>query len=214
VLELERALATDATEPPDAPGELADAVTALRLATAAPVAAGPILFERLDWRPYGIKPVLPIAATEPPGEPTRLDAFRAQLARELLAQLALADEDPELGEALDRWELSLFTEEPFRSEQLRESLVALLGGPDGLWAAALRAAVLLGETARERAALLASLKRLAHGEAASAEAADAIRRALVGSLANGNRLTLVSSLDASLLGLQPRPSSCLPALAS
>src|SRR5207244_4415088 len=55
VLELERSLDRRAAEPPDAPAELADAVTALRLATAAPVAAGPVIFERLDWRPYGIR---------------------------------------------------------------------------------------------------------------------------------------------------------------
>ena len=68
-------------EPPDAPAELADAVSAIRLATAAPVAAGPVLFERLDWRPFGIRPVLPIAATQPPGEPTRLDSFRGRARR-------------------------------------------------------------------------------------------------------------------------------------
>jgi hypothetical protein len=95
VLELERGL--DAGEdPPDAPAELADAVSALRLATAAPVAAGPVLFERLDWRPFGIRPVLPIAATQPPGEPTRLDSFRAELAREVLGRLGLADGDAPL----------------------------------------------------------------------------------------------------------------------
>ena len=43
------------------PGELGDAVTALGLATSGPIAAGPVLFERLDWRPYGIRPVLPVA---------------------------------------------------------------------------------------------------------------------------------------------------------
>ena len=80
VLELERSLARGTSEAPDAPGELADAVTAIRLATSAPVAAGPVLFERLDWRPYGIRPVLPIAATAPPGEATRLDPFRASVA--------------------------------------------------------------------------------------------------------------------------------------
>ena len=48
------------------------------------VAAGPVLFERLDWRPFGIRPVLPIAATQPPGEPTVSMRFRGQLARELL----------------------------------------------------------------------------------------------------------------------------------
>src|SRR5438105_1592482 len=108
VLELERPLARGDAEPPDAPGEVADAVTAIRLAAAAPVAAGPVLFERLDWRPYGVRAVLPIAATQPVGEPTRLDSFRGALAADLRTRLAGADEDPDLGEALDRWELSLF----------------------------------------------------------------------------------------------------------
>ena len=63
VLELERSLLPNEPRAPDAPGELADAVSALRLATAAPVAVGPVLFERLDWRPLAIRPMLPIAAT-------------------------------------------------------------------------------------------------------------------------------------------------------
>src|SRR5206468_8475617 len=126
VLELERTLPAGTLEGPDAPGELADAVTAIRLATAAPVAAGPVLFERLDWRPFGVRPVLPIAATQPAGEPTRLDSFRGALAADLRARLAAADEDPDLGAALDRWELSLFQDGPLRAEQLRESVVALL----------------------------------------------------------------------------------------
>src|SRR5437667_15163 len=117
VLELERSLDKGADEAPDAPGELADAVTALRLATAAPVAAGPVLFERLDWRPYGIRPVLPIAATAPPGEPTRLDPFRASVASDVRVRLGAADDDAYLGDALDRWELALFQSEPFRAEQ-------------------------------------------------------------------------------------------------
>jgi hypothetical protein len=205
VLELERDLRRGADEVPDAPGEIADAVTVLRLATAAAVAAGPVLFERLDWRPYGIRPVLPIAATQPPGEATRLDAVRAGRARELLVRLASVDDDPDLGEALDRWELSLFQNEPFRSEQLRESLSALLGGGDGLATAALRAAMLLGESGRERSALLASLRALAAGEAAEVAAADAVRRALVETVEHGDRGGLVAELDEALLGLRPRP---------
>ena len=197
VLELERALEPGATEPPDAPGELADAVTAIRLAAAAPAAAGPVLFERLDWRPYGIRPVVPIAATQPAGEPTRLDAFRGAVAADLRGRLVLADDDPELGEALDRWELSLFQDGPFRAEQLRESLAALLGGTDGLWAAAVRSAVLLGETPRERA----ELQRMLAGDPAP----DPLRRALVETLLHGDRAALVVALDESILGLRPRP---------
>jgi hypothetical protein len=206
VLELERPLASGVVEPPDAPGELSDAVTALRLATAAPVAAGPVLFERLDWRPFGIRPVLPIAATQPNGEPTRLDSFRAQLARDLLERLAVVDEDPELAEALDRWELSLFQEEPFRSEALREALVALLGGADGIWAGALRASLLLGESGRARAEAMQRLRRLATGERADAGVEDLVRRALVETVLHDDRSRLVTALDEAALGLRPRPT--------
>jgi hypothetical protein len=214
VLELDRTLARDEAAVPDAPAELADAVSALRLATAAPIAAGPVLFERLDWRPLGIRPVLPIAATEPRGEATRLDAFRAQLAGDLLERLGRAEEDPELAEALDRWELSLFADEPFRSEQLREALTALLGGPDGLWAATVRAAVLLGETGGERAEVLERLRSLARGERARSAAADAVRKAVVETLAHGDRSGLIASLDEALIGARPRPAGYFAALAS
>jgi hypothetical protein len=142
--------------------------------------------------------VLPIAATQPAGEPTRLDSFRAGVAVQLLPRLADADGDPELGEALDRWELSLFQDGPFREEQLRESLTALLGGTDGLWAAAVRGAILLGETPRARAELQERLS--------NAPDTDTVRRALVETLMHGDRAQLVASLDESILGLTARPT--------
>ncbi|MDX6484902.1 MAG: hypothetical protein QOF43_55 [Gaiellaceae bacterium] len=193
VLELERSLEKGTDEVPDAPGELADAVTALRLATEAPVAAGPVLFERLDWRPYGIRPVLPIAATAPPGEPTRLDPFRASVAEKLLPQLALADDDAKLGDALDRWELSLFQDDPFRGEQLKHALDAALGNGEGLWAAGMRAAALLGETAEERADLVERFR---------APTPALVRRLVVAVLLHGNRSALLRELDGALLGLR------------
>jgi hypothetical protein len=206
VLELETTFAAG-DDAPDSPGEMADAVTALRLATAAPVAAGPVLFERLDWRPYGVRPVPPIAATEPGGEPTRLDEFRGRLSRDLLERLPSCDADPELGEAVDRWELSLFAEELFRSELLRESLAALLGGQDGLWAAAARAAVLVGDRGQDRGELFARLRGLTSGARVEAGDTDVVRRALVEVLMHGDRAGLVERLDESLLGLSPRPVS-------
>ncbi len=214
VLELERQLPAAGSEPPDAPGEIADAVTALRLATCGPIAAGPVLFERLDWRPYGVRPVLPIAATQPPGEPTRLDVVRGEIARTLLAKLGSAEHDRELGDALDRWELSLFQTAPFRAEQLRTALEALLGAGDGAWAASLRAAVLLGESGRERRTVLNVLRRLSEG-VADKEAGELVRRALVETLTRGARKDLVAELDESLLGVRPKPTSSVPqALAS
>ena len=205
VLELKRELEPEESEPPDAAAELADAVTALRLATAGAIAAGPVVFERLDFRPLRIAPLLPIAATQPRGEATRLDKLRARLAADLRAKLTLADEDRELGEALDRWELSLFSEEPFRSAQVRESLVCLLGGEGGAWAATMRAACLLGEKSQERAQVLESLR----SERLSRDARDVVRRTLVETLVHGNRGELVTALDETLLGLRPRPQSVL-----
>jgi hypothetical protein len=186
VIELRRELAAGETVP-DATGEIGDAVTAVRLATSGAIAAGPVLFERVDWRPFGIKPMLPIAAAQPGGEATRLDPFRGRLASELLERLPLADEDPELGEALDRWELSLFQTGSSREEQLREALTALLGGTDGVWAATMRASVLLGDRFDE-------------------PRPDNVRRAIVETLMHGDRSGLVGALDDAMLGLREAPA--------
>jgi hypothetical protein len=200
VLELTVDIEGAAADVPDTPAELADAVSAIRLTTSAALAAGPVLFETLDARPFGIRPVLPIAATLPPGEPSRLDSFRAPIAIEVLASLGQADGDPALAEALDRWELSLFQNQPFRSEQLRASLVALLGET---WP--LRCSVLLGEDPGAREALHGTLTGLAGGAAADFAVADIVRRALVAALRSGDRADLVHELDRELLGLQRRP---------
>ena len=205
VLELKRELEPTEAEPPDAAAELADAVTALRLATAGAIAAGPVVFERLDFRPLRIAPLLPIAATQPRGEAVRLDKLRAGLAADLRARLTLADGDRALGEALDRWELSLFSEEPFRSAQVREAIGCLLGGDGGAWAAAMRAAVLLADKTQERSDLVAGL----HEERLSRASRDVVRRALVESLLHGDRAALVVALDETLRGLRPRPQSVL-----
>jgi hypothetical protein len=209
VLELTRELDPDESEPPDAAAELADAVTALRLATAGAIAAGPVVFERLDFRPLRISPLLPIAATQPRGDAARLDKLRARLAADLRTRLTLADADRELGEALDRWELSLFSEEPFRSAQVREGLTCLLGGDGGTWAAAMRAAVLLGEKGQERGDLLEALRADRLGR----DARDAVRRVLVETLLHGSRGELVTALDETLLGQRARPTSVLRVVA-
>jgi hypothetical protein len=196
VLELARELDPHESEPPDAAAELADAVTALRLATAGAIAAGPVVFERLDFRPLRISPLLPIAATKPPGEGCRLDKLRGALAAEVRGRLTLADDDRQLAEALDRWELSLFADEPFRSAQIRDALNALLGCDDGAWAATMRAAALLETAAPARVELLATLR----AEHAGSATRDAVRRALVETLHHGDRAALVVSLDGVLLG--------------
>jgi hypothetical protein len=195
VLELRREL--DAGEgAPDAPSEIADAVSALRLTTPGALAAGAVLFETLDGRPYGIRSMLPIAATEPPGEPARLDAFRAPIASDVLSALGEVDGDPELAEALDRWELSLFQSEPFRAEQLRAALRALMGDT---WP--LRCAVLLEKDGSSRELLHGELSALGEGGESEPAVHDAVRRALVAVLRSEDRVELVRGLDRELLGL-------------
>ena len=198
VVELRREL--DAGEaPPDAAGEIADAVSALRLTTMAAVAGGPVMFETLDGRPFGIQPVLPIAATQPLGEASRLDPFRMPIAVDVLAALGDADGDPELSDALDRWELSLFQSEPFRSEQIRAALVSLLGDT---WP--MRCCVLLADDAGAREELFGELTALHAGDAATAVTIDAARRAVVGVLRSRDRERLAHELDRELLGLERR----------
>jgi hypothetical protein len=198
VVELRRELDAGAA-PPDASGEIADAVSALRLTTMAAVAGGPVLFETLDGRPFGIQPVLPIAATRPPGESSRLDGFRAPIAVDVLAALGDADGDPELADALDRWELSLFQSEPFRSEQIRAALTSLLGET---WP--MRCCVLLAEDAATREELYGELNALSAGDPASPAAVDAARRAVVAVLRHRDRDRLARELDRELLGLGRR----------
>ncbi len=207
VLELETELDATACRVPDVQIEIARTVTALRLATPGAIAAGPVIFERLDWRPYGVRPVPALAAQLPAGEPTRLDPFRARLVVELQEQLACVPSDCDVLEALDRWELALFHEGPVRADELREALSSLLGCDEGPWAAAMRAAVLLGENARERAELLTALRALVDGDGPGARAEECVRRALVETLLHESRPALVAELDEALLGLRPRPST-------
>ena len=214
LLVFEQGLPAGQANLPDAPRSLANAVTALRLATGAPVAAGPLAFDRLDGHPLEPRPVPGIAATEPGGEPTRLDPWRGGLAADLLERLVASESDLSLYEAVERWELALFESEPMRSERLRESLAALLGGVDGLWAAAMRAATLIGDTSPDRAAAIEGLRRLGRGAEGGAETVDTMRRALVEVLVHEDRARLAEALDDAMLGLRPRPAGYFSARAS
>ena len=81
----------------------------------------------------------------------------------------------------------------------------MLGAGEGLFAAAIRAATLLGETPRDRHELLTRFRLLTAGDEA-AVTGDLVRRVLVEVLEDDDRCALVRALDESLLGLRPKPS--------
>jgi hypothetical protein len=69
----------------------------------------------------------------------------------------------------------------------------MLGNGEGLYAAAMRAAALLGETADERATLAERLRT---------PTPDLVRRLVLAVLMHGNRRVLLRELDGVLLGLR------------
>lgn len=204
VLEIESR--THQTSPPDAPATLALAVSVLRLTVPGAIAAGPAVVEFLDDHLYGIRQLPDIASEIPSGEPTRLDRFRGRIAGDVFRRLSGDADDPELLEALDRWELALFHQGPLRAEGLKEALVQLLGGEDGPWAAAMRAAALVGETPDERAQLLEGLVSLVDGNGPGAQGEEVLRRALVAAIRAESRDQLMADLDGTLLGVKAEPA--------
>ncbi|MGI9657910.1 MAG: hypothetical protein ACR2OD_03295 [Gaiellaceae bacterium] len=196
---------THAPIPPDAPATVGTALSTLRLTVPGAIAAGPVIVEFLDDHVYGLRSVPDIAHQVPTGESTRLDSFRGRIAGEVFRRLIGPICDAELLEALDRWELALFHTGPLRAEGLREALVQLLGEEDGAWAAAMRAAALVGETPDERVELLDGLIALVEGDGPGAQGEDVLRRALIACLRSESRHDLIDSLDSTLLGLRTRP---------
>jgi hypothetical protein len=204
VLVFERDL--DARDPlvPDAPTLARRAVSALRLTCLGAVVPGPFVFEWLDEQPYGTRRTEAVAPT-PHGEPTRVDPFRGALAGSVLTRLVAGDADPGLIGAIERWERATLLEGAPRDAELRDALAHLLGAGDGAWAAAIRAAALLGDTAGERDALFRALLALARGHAPGDDAAEPVRRAIVEAALHGDLVRLLEDVDECLLGLAPRP---------
>ncbi len=198
VLELRAALGPG-EDPLDAPAEIADAVSAVRLATAAPLAAGPVLFETLDGRPFGIRPVLPIAATQPPGEadPARRVPRRARRPAARRARprgrghRARRGARPLGAVALPARALPLRAGARRAGRAVRRDLAAAHVRPAGRGRRRPR-----GAARRPRGD--------GGGESGTPAAVDAARRALVEVLQHDDRGALARELDDELLGIRGR----------
>ena len=206
ILELERSLEPGATEPPDAPGSL------------------PTRSPRFVSRPRRRSPQARCSSSASTGVPTEsvpccrsrrhsppanrhVSTLSARVSRPICYRASRSrTTTPSSARRSTAGSCRCSRTARSRREQLRESLAALLGGSDGLWAAAVRGAILLGDTPRARAELQDRL--------AGDPEADVIRRALVETLMQGDRAQLVASLDESILGLRAPPPSYFAARAA
>ena len=148
---------------------------------------------------FGIRPVLPIAATQPPGEPSRLDAFRRRSRSRCWARSARRTATPSSRRRSTGGSSRCSRTSRSAPEQLRVALAALLGDT---WP--LRCSVLLSEEGGSREELYGHLTALAAGDTAGTAALDAARRAVVAILRARDRIELVHDLDRELLGLRRR----------
>ena len=182
---------------------------ALRLATAGAIAAGPVVFERLDFRPLRISPLLPIAATQPPrrADPARF-APGPRRRRPSRAAAARRRRPPARRGA-----------RPLGALALRGRAV-----PDGPGARRAYRSARLGRrplglplcarpSCSRRRRRPAQSSRTCCTRRAGSRARDGVRRALVEALLAWEPPELVGALDETLLGLQARgrpPSSRPP----
>ena len=182
-------------EAPDAPGELADAVTALRLATAGAGRrrAGALRAARLA--PVRVRPVLQIAATRRPA--SRRGSTRS--ARRSRRSCGRCSRSPTRTQS-SATRSTAGSSRSSRTIRSAASSCATRSTPRsatakerGRRACAPRRS--LGETAQERAQLV---------DARREPTTDLVRRLLVAMLLHGNRRALLRELDATLLGSRTR----------
>ena len=193
VLELERELPAEDDEPPDAPAELADAVTALRLATGG---AGRRRAGRASSGSTGTRSESARCCRSPrpsrPGEPSRLDPLRGSLAGDLLERLAGAGGRPRARPRRSTAGSSRSSRTSrSRSEQLRESLAALLGGADGALGGGDAGDAAARRTAPRARRAVDRLRRLRAARPAASRSRDDVRRALVEVLQHDDRARLL-----------------------
>jgi hypothetical protein len=215
----------------DAAALAGHAVTALRLATGACVAAGPLLFEAVDGAHRSVRALPPLAAATPPGDSVRLDANTLAAARALAAALACPP-SVRLAVALGHHASGVVANgEQSRLAASLAVLRALLDGDRvGDHAVALRVAALRGMTAGARMRIVERLleaARVLTGEhilpfneldRLVMETEGAARATLLAALLDLRpNEDLGDELDGVLLGSRPRPRSVpdgLPGLTS
>jgi hypothetical protein len=215
----------------DAAALAGHAVTALRLATGARAAAGPLLFEAVDGAHRSVRALPPLAAAIPSGDAVRLDTNSIAAARSLAAALA-SPPHVRLAVALGQHAAGIVADgEQSRLAASLAVLRALLDGERvGDHAVALRVAALRGQSASARVRIVERLleaARVLTGEhilpfneldRLVCETEGAARATLLAALLDGRSSEeLGDELDGVLLGSRPRPRSVpdgLPGLAT
>jgi hypothetical protein len=206
-------------EDPDAARRFARAVTALRLVFGGAIAAGPCLFERVDWSPRAVT-ALPASVTiAPVSAATAIEPQRVSLVRALVERLADAEvRGGAVAVAIARWmqaRSAIVAAE--RAAGMVDALEPLLGSDHaGGYAVAMRAAGLVGASASERERVAVALRQaqrlvrpdapLCDVERVADSVDEAVRCVLCAALdQQDDALTLAEMLDSVLLGARPRP---------
>jgi hypothetical protein len=216
----------------DAAGLVAHAVTALRLATGARIAAGPLLFEAVDGAHRSVRALPPLAAATPSGDVVRLDANSLAAARALSAALA-APAPVRLEAALAQHGAGVIAAGGGIGRLVASLAIvhALLDGERvGDHAVALRVAALRGATAGARMRIVECFADAAHVLSGELDLSREELEGLVEEIDGAARATLLAALldgranedlgdelDGVLLGARPRPRSVpegLPGLVS
>src|SRR3954469_5602503 len=127
-----------------------DAVRALRLVSGAPVATGPVGFERIDGAPRPPVPLTSAASRHVPGAHYRFDLHLLVVARAVALRIGALDVRDPRREALALFERALESDAALQADALRDVLGVALGSERSLALTGLRAGALVGRDAGER----------------------------------------------------------------
>jgi hypothetical protein len=190
--------------PPRLADLIEDAVRALRLVSGAPVATGPVGFERIDGGPRPPVALTSASSRQVEGAYYRFDLHLLVVARATALRIGALDPRDPRREALALFERALQLDEVLQSDVMRDALGVALCSERSLSLTALRAGALAGRDAGERQ----RVRDLVAGDtvhpAALAAATRNVLLAVV--LDEQDADSVAASADQVLLGARPRPN--------
>jgi hypothetical protein len=190
--------------PPRLADLIEDAVRALRLVSGAPIATGPVGFERIDGGPRPPVALTSASSRQVEGAYYRFDLHLLVVARATALRIGALDSRDPRREALGLFERALQLDETLQADVMRDALGIALRSERSLSLTALRAGALAGRDAGERQ----RVRDLVAGDIVHPAALAAATRAVLLTvvLDEQDAEALAASADQVLLGARPRPN--------